>query len=175
MVAAFLVVDGLIHALPLPDWCCALIGMAAILGCGVLFRIIPNTNIDKKVHLGPGVLLFRAGLAALTILAITGAAQIVPPSWAGLFTAFPSASFPLVLIVHTTYGPEQAHAVIKNIPTGLWALVLYSLAISIAYPRLGIYWGTLAGFGVATAYQVGLNVYTRWITSSKIKGCIGKP
>ncbi len=147
----------------------AMAGAAAILGYGALFKIIPNTQIIQKVRLGPAVLLFRAGLAALTILAITGAAQIVPPSWAGLFTAFPAASFPLVLIIHTTYGPAQANAVIKNIPTGLWALVLYSLAISIAYPRLGIYWGTLAGFGVATAYLVGLSIFTR-VFRADLKG-----
>jgi hypothetical protein len=157
-IAGFLAVDGLLHALPLPGWACALVGAAGILAFGFLFRAIPNTRITQKVHLGSGVLLFRAGMAALTILAITGAASLVPPSWAGLFSAFPVASFPLILIIHATYSPEQSHSIIKNIPTGLWALVFYSLTISVAYPLLGIYWGSLAGFGVATVYLLGLTV-----------------
>jgi hypothetical protein len=165
-IAGFLVVDGLLHALPLPGWACALVGAAGILTFGFLFRAIPNTHITKKIHLGPGVLLFRAGMAALTILVITGAASLVPPSWAGLFSAFPVASFPLILIIHATYSPDQAHSIIKNIPTGLWALVFYSLTISFAYPRLGIYWGTLAGFGVATLYLLGLSGVNRYKQSS---------
>ncbi len=157
-LAGFFAVDALLHALPLPGWACALVGAGGILGYSFLFRTIPNIRIGQKIQLGPGVILFRAGLAALTILAITGAANLVPPSWAGLFSAFPITAFPLVLIIHSTYGPAQAHSIIKNIPTGLWALVLYLLTIAFAYPRLGIAWGTLAGFGVATAYLLGLSV-----------------
>ncbi len=156
-MAAFFAVDALLHMLPLPGWACALVGVGAITAYAALFRGIPNTTIRQQVHLGLGVVLFRAGLAALTILAITGAANLVPPSWAGLFSAFPITAFPLVLIVHSTYGPEQAHSIIKNIPTGLWALVLYLLTIAYCYPRLGIFWGTLIGFGVATMYLLGLS------------------
>ncbi len=155
-LAAFFAADALLYALPLPGWACALAGAGGILLYARIFRAIPNAAIRQRIHLGPGVILFRAGLAALTILAITGAANLVPPSWAGLFSAFPITAFPLVLIIHATYGPEQAHSIIKNIPTGLWALVLYLLAIAYAYPRLGIYWGSLAGFAVATAYLLGL-------------------
>lgn len=154
--AAFFAFDGLLHSLNLPGWGCVLVGSAAIAGFGALFRRIPNAVIAQRLRLGPGVLLFRAGLASLVILSITGAAHIAPPSWAGLFSAYPATAFPLLLILHATYGPDQAHTVIRNIPTGLWALVLYSLAVSYAYPRLGIYWGSLAGFGIATLYLLAL-------------------
>lgn len=160
-LAAFFAADVLLYALPLPGWACALAGAGGILLYARIFRAIPNAAIRQRIHLGPGIILFRAGLAALTILVITGAANLVPPSWAGLFSAFPITAFPLVLIIHSTYGPEQAHSIIKNIPTGLWALVLYLLAIAFAYPRLGIYWGTLAGFAVATAYLLGLAATNR--------------
>lgn len=154
-LAGFLAVAGLLHLLRLPPLGCLLAGGGAIVGFGALYRRIPNANIASRVRLGPRVMLFRASLAALVILAITGAANLVPPSWAGLFSAFPATVFPLLLILHTTYGARQAHAVIKNLPTGLWALVSYSLTISLAYPILGIYQGTLLGFGVATVYLLG--------------------
>ncbi len=158
---AFFGLDALLHMLRLPPWGCVLAAATAILGFGALFRQIPNARIATRIRLGAGVLLFRAGLAALVILAITGAAEVVPPAWAGLFSAYPATVFPLVLILHSTYGPEQAHTVVKNLPTGLWALLLYSLTISFAYPRLGIYWGTLIGFAVATTYLLGLAAVTR--------------
>lgn len=158
-LAGFLGASALLRALPPSPWASILIAAAAILGFGALFRGIPNTRIAEKTRLGPRVLLLRAALAALIILGIIGAANLVPPGWAGLFSAFPAASFPLVLIIHSTYSREQAHTIIKNIPTGLWSLVLYSLAVSFAYPLWGIYWGTLAGYAAATLY---LYLYSRF-------------
>ena len=151
--------DGLLHILHLP------VGPALLVGCqrqswvsARLFRTHPQQPaLPKKSTLGPGVLLFRAALAALIILAITGAANLVPPSWAGLFSAFPATAFPLILIIHPTYGHGQAHTIIKNVPTGLWALVLYSVTISFAYPRAGdllghAWWDS----SVATLYLLAL-------------------
>jgi hypothetical protein len=155
-ISGFLVVAGLLLLLPLPAWASLLIAASAIVGFGALFQHIPNTIIAQRIRLGPKVLFFRASLAALIILAIIGAAKIVPSNLAGLFSAFPATVFPLVLIIHHTYGAEQAHTIIKNLPTGLWALVLYTLTISFAYPHWGIYWGTLAGYAVATVYFLGL-------------------
>lgn len=158
-LTGFFGVDGLLQAVNFPSWCSPLIAAAAILGFSAIFRGIPNTKIQQKVSLGAGVLVFRAGISALIILAITGAAGLVPPSWAGLFSAFPATVFPLVLIIHSTYGADQAHTIIKNLPTGLWSLLLYSLTLSYVYPRYGIYLGTLMGFGVATVYLIGLALW----------------
>ena len=98
------------------------------------------------------MLLFRAVLAAVTILVITGIARSVGSAWTGLFSAFPITLFPLILIVHITYDMEHVHTIIKNFPLGLGSLIAYSLTVSLAYPRMGIYVGTLLGFTVATAY-----------------------
>jgi hypothetical protein len=155
-LGGFFAITGLLQLLHLPPLGCVLAGGGAILGFGALFRAIPNASIASRVRLGPRVMLIRAALAAGVILLITGAAGFVPPSWAGLFSAFPATVFPLLLIMHTTYGARQAHTIIKNLPTGLWALVAYSLTISIAYPRLGMYWGTLLGFAAATLYLLAL-------------------
>jgi hypothetical protein len=153
-LCGFFLVDGLLLAVPMPAWACVLTAAAAILGYGAIFRHIPNARIAQRIRLGPKVLLFRASLAAVIIVTIIAAARIVPSSLAGLFSAFPSTVFPLVLIIHRTYGPEQAHTIIKNLPTGLWSLVLYTLTIAFAYPAWGIYWGTLAGYAIATLYLV---------------------
>lgn len=156
---AFFAISAALQGLHLPTWADFLIAAAAILGYGFLFRTIPNTQIVDKVRLGPAVLVFRASLAAMIIVLITGAAKLVPPSWAGLFSAFPSTIFPLLLIIHSTYGASQAHTIIKNVPTGLWALVFYTLCVSFVYPRFGIYWGTLISFGAATVYLLALALW----------------
>jgi uncharacterized membrane protein (GlpM family) len=119
-----------------------------------LFRRIPNVAITRSVRFTPAVMLVRAGLAAAIILAITAAARAVGPAWAGLFSAFPTALFPLMLIVHLTYGKAHVHTIIKNFPLGLGSLIVYGVSVALGYPRLGVGWGTAAAFAAATAYLV---------------------
>lgn len=118
----------------------------------VVGRRIADAGIARRVQLGPLVLLYRAAVAALVIIAITGAAQFVEPELAGLLSAFPATAFPLIVIVHSTYGAAQARTIIKNFPKGAGALVVYSLTVALAYPRWGVGWGTLTAFAAATLY-----------------------
>lgn len=160
-LAVFLATSFILHAFAPPPWAGVLIAAAAIFGFGKLFRHIPNTQITGRIRLGLRVLLFRAALTALIVLTITGAAHTVPPNWAGLFSAFPATVFPLVIIIHHSYGADRAHTIIKNLPPGLWSLVFYCLVISFAYPRLGVYWGTAIGYAAATLYLLGLAAVQR--------------
>lgn len=114
------------------------------------FRGIEESGIKERVKLGFGVLAFRAFAAAAIILAIIEASSFVGPQWAGLFTAFPTTTVPLILILHRTYGIKPVHTVIKNFTFGLASLVAYSLTVSIAYPAIGVFYGTLAAFAGAT-------------------------
>jgi uncharacterized membrane protein (GlpM family) len=120
-----------------------------------LFRSIRNVAITRRVRFTPAVLLLRACLAAGIILAITAAARVVGPAWAGLFSAFPTALFPLMLIVHLTYDKAHVHTIIKNFPPGLGSLMIYGCAVALGYPRLGVGWGTAAAFAAATLYLLG--------------------
>jgi uncharacterized membrane protein (GlpM family) len=155
----FLLTAYLLFSLHLDPWAGMLPTFLAIPLFHWLFQRISNTTITNRTPLGPRVLLFRAAVSALVVIAVTGTAHLVGPEWAGLLTAFPATIFPLILIVHRTHGPGQAHTVIKNVPLGLWALVIYSLTVSFVYPRFGIYLGTLLAFGTATLYLAGLASY----------------
>ena len=94
----------------------------------------------------------RAFLAGFMILIIIGTAKFVGFRWAGLFSAFPSTLFPLILIVHLTYDKVHVHTILKNFPQGLGSLITYLLCVSIVYPVSGIYIGTLISLAVATIY-----------------------
>jgi hypothetical protein len=117
-----------------------------------LFSGIPNVTVARSVRLTPVVLLLRAALAAGIIVAITAGAHAVGPAWAGLFSAFPTALLPLMLIVHMTYDKAHVHTVIKNFPHGIGSLVAYGISVSYLYPAWGVGWGTLTAFGIATVY-----------------------
>ena len=75
------------------------------------------------------ILLIRALVAATIILLVIGAGTLVGPKWAGLFSAFPCTFLPLILIVHYTYDREHVHTIIKNVPRGLGAVIIYVLTV----------------------------------------------
>lgn len=88
-VVAFLAAVGLLLWLHLPVWAGIALTGAAIPTAWWLFRTISNARIQQRARLGFDVLLFRAGIAALIILAVTGVAGRLGPVLAGLLTAFP--------------------------------------------------------------------------------------
>lgn len=126
----------------------------AAVGVAYLLRRIENVKIGSAIRLTFRVLLFRAAFAAAIILAITGAARAVGPRWAGLFSAFPTTLFPLLLIVHLTYGRVYVDTILRNFPRGLGSLILYALSVSVVYPRFGVSLGTVVSLAVATAYLI---------------------
>ena len=131
-----------------------LTALAIALIATTLFCILLRDKKFKQVaksqawsaRLVAGRLIFTAAL----VLVVTGFADIVGPSWAGLFSAFPVALYPLVVLMHREYGPETAQNILGNFPYGLWSVIAYSLTVSLVYPLYGVILGTLLGFAVAT-------------------------
>jgi hypothetical protein len=145
----------LLHYIRLNKFAAALIPIASVFLFVYLFRQIQNATIRERVKLTPGILCLRALLAGFLILIIIGTAKIVGSRWAGLFSAFPSTLFPLILIVHLAYDKTHVHTIIKNFPMGLGSLITYSLCVSIVYPIWGIYTGTAVSLAAASIYLLG--------------------
>jgi len=116
------------------------------------FKKIENTTINKKVQLGSKVLFIRALIASLVVIVITGIAKLVGPEWAGLLSAFPTTLFPLILIIHLSYGKEQVHTIIKNVPKGQWGMTIYIVSLFFLYPLLGVYLGTIISYSLVILY-----------------------
>lgn len=161
-VAAFLAASALLNSLSLGLLAGGLLTVATIVLCTWLFRTIPNAVVSSRVRFGWGVLLFRAMMAAATVLLITGLAAWIGPAWAGLLSAFPITLFPFMLIIHFSYGKAQVYTVIRNYPVGLWALAIYALTVHFAYASVGVGWGTLIGFAMASLYLLGLSQFYSW-------------
>ena len=154
----YLIVIWFLHYIDLNIYIAVLLPISFSLIFIYLFKNIKDIKIDKKVRVNYKILLLRAGFAVLIILIITNIPELVGPKWAGLFSAFPSTIFPLIIIVHFTYSKEHVYTIIKNVPIGIFSVIIYSLLVSIVYPIIGIYWGTLLSLSIATAY---LLVYKR--------------
>jgi len=148
-VAGYIAIIFLLQFLVLDKFTAVLLPLASIPVFIYLFRKIEDSKIKDRVKLRADVLLGRSIAAGSIILAVTETASAVGSKLAGLFTAFPTTVFPLILIVHHTYDAKHVHTIIKNLPVGLASLVAYSLTVSIAYPSIGIYYGTVAAFAAA--------------------------
>ncbi len=162
-LATFLVCNLLLQQLPGYRWISLLVVIVAILVIRTLLKPIKDTHIKAAPTLSgwrrwigskSGSLLFRATMASVTILMITGLSSLLGPEQAGLLAAFPVSFFPLMLILHLTYGSEVLATTIKHYPDGLGSLVVYTLAVSYLYPLLGIHWGTAVCLLLAVGYLV---------------------
>ncbi|MDK2778993.1 MAG: hypothetical protein KYX62_15175 [Pseudomonadota bacterium] len=160
--ACFLLSAAALQYLPASRWLSLAVICAAILLFRTLFRTIPDSTIDRNrsadnrlAHLLSGktaTILFRASIATASILLITGLADLLGPARAGLLAAFPVSFFPLILILHITWGADVLSGTIKHYPDGIGSLAVYALAVSYLYPLLGLHWGTLAALLCSVAY-----------------------
>jgi len=153
-IIGYFIIIYLLHFIELNKFIAILIPILFSFLYIYLFKEIKNIKIDNKVKLSNKTLLMRAFFAALIILLITSIPKFVGSTWAGLFSAFPTTLFPLILIIHFTYTKQHVHTIIKNVPIGMFSLIIYSLVISIVYPLYGIYLGTVISFTVATIYLI---------------------
>ncbi|MEQ5774281.1 MULTISPECIES: hypothetical protein [unclassified Thalassospira] len=136
--------------------------VAAMIVAIVLFRAIENVSISQRVKITHKIVAMRAATAAMIVVAISGAAAIIGPRWSGLFSGFPVTLYPMMLILHWSYGVAPVHTVIRNFPRGMGALLIYIVSVSFTYPRFGIGEGTLLAFGAATIYLVCYSSVVWW-------------
>ncbi len=160
--ACFFSAAALLQFLPAQRWLNLLVIVAAILLFRTLLKGIADVQIDRSQppqhRLGQwlsgktATLLFRASIATVSILLITGLADVLGPARAGLLAAFPVSFFPLMLILHITWGAGVLSTTIKHYPDGIGALAVYALAVSYLYPLLGLHWGTAVSLLCSVAY-----------------------
>ena len=125
------------------------------------FRQIENTKVGRPVKTTALILGIRATAAAIMVLLITGIASVIGPVWSGLLAAFPVSMVPFLIMMHITYGENQALTIIKNYPAGLGALVIYTLTVYFSYMPLGLGIGTLLSFATATIYLIAYASFLR--------------
>ncbi|WP_430461863.1 hypothetical protein ACQUQU_03480 [Thalassolituus sp. LLYu03] len=160
--ACFFLAASLLQFLPANRWLSLLVIIAAILIFRTLLKGIAEVQIDRSLPPANALarllagktatLLFRASIATASILLITGLAELLGPTRAGLLAAFPVSFFPLMLILHISYGGAVLSTTIKHYPDGIGALAVYALAVTFLYPLLGLHWGTAAALLCSVAY-----------------------
>lgn len=170
-LCGYFLAAALLHYLPIRVPTAILASSLSIVFFIRVLRRIDNVMIQKRVNVGPKILLLRSFFAAFFIVVVTSTAGLVGPGWAGLFAAFPITMLPFIGIIHFTYDVEHVHAILKNVPKGLGSLIVYSLVVFLAYPRLGIYIGTAVAYLFATLYLVLIQIAASIPFFSNRKAC----
>ena len=115
--------------------------------------------------------LFRAATASASVLGITTLAHWLEPTQAGLLAAFPVSFFPVLIVLHLSYGAPVVATTIRQYPAGLGAMVVYILAVSFSYPIWGLNQGTAMALAASMLY---LTIYVFFVKTIKQR-LSGKP
>lgn len=152
-LAAFMLAGSLLQWVPglLPVQLVLVTLVIAIFAFG--YRMLPEQPVERRA-MTRGIMLLRGVLAAAIVVLVTALAHVLPERWAGLLAGFPFTMYPLLLLMHASYGPRMVVPIIKHYPAGLGSLVVYALTVALGYETLGIYRGTALGFVAATLYLI---------------------
>ena len=158
----YLLSISIIRTIDFNLWTATAFALICTLGFVRIFKGIKNERIITRARLGWNGMLLRAGIAASCIVTITIAPAELGAGLSGLLSAFPATILPTLLIVHLTYDTKHVHTIIKNVPHGMFSIIIFSVLISLSYPLLGIFLGTMLAFLGSTAYlMVYWQVYQR--------------
>ena len=138
-----------------PDLASNLLAYAATLGLALLVRhAIRRRPAKEKAYGRPPLRAShaqRALLGGTLVIVASLLAERLGPHWGGVFASFPITFMSLLLVAYPNrslpYFLEQSLGVVPSTLN----LVAFILAVHVAYPRLGIGWGTLVAYAAFAA------------------------
>jgi hypothetical protein len=89
------------------------------------------------------------------------AANSLGPVWGGLSSTFPAVYLSTMFLITKSRGPEFARATGKMMLASAPNLIIYSLAVNITYPILGIIAGTIVSYSCAAAFAALVYSFTK--------------
>ena len=147
----------------------SLITLAAV---GYFFHSHDTNKIENKIRMTFPRMIFRSGMAAGFVVAITTFADTVGSQWSGLLIGFPMVFLPLLLIIHITYSGDQIRTIIRSFPLGLVSLIGFLMVASQTIPIVGVNIAILISLGAAFTYLTLLSVVLRRLKPAPVKPSI---
>jgi hypothetical protein len=106
------------------------------------------TSIKKKYRTSQ--ILIRSVFAGSVVASVIIIAQFSPPYLVGIVAAFPAVLLSTMVILVLNQNKEFAQATGKVLILSSSNIVIYGIAVYFCYPAIGLWWGTLVSFLVAT-------------------------
>jgi len=165
-ILAFILSNGLLSLVAGGIWRNLLLSVLATIGFSVWYRLIPAQNIQLAIKLSATAVVVRSLISSVCVVLVTLLAYLDSSTIAGLFAAFPITFFPLLFIIHFSYGKLPVYTLIKYYPLGLGSLIIHSLVVALTYDRWGVTTGTLAGLLCASLYLACYHQLRRFWTKA---------
>jgi len=124
----------------------------ALITASVLFRMGLMEQTVTRIRVTWRMLCIRALSAAVVVVCITETAELVGPQWSGLFSAFPVTILPVAALLHFHYGSTAVLPLFKELPQGMVAIIVFSLAVYTTFPAIGVVPGSCVAYLVAGCY-----------------------
>lgn len=96
--------------------------------------------------------LGRAVFAGLIIVLAVLLAKVLGPFWGGIFSAFPAAFLSTLIILHWYYNGQFLFRIVRGIPLGSPAFVIYAAVASYAFPAFGVWIGTVLSYAASLVF-----------------------
>jgi len=116
------------------------------------------------------LILLKIFVTVAVILLLVAVAEFANPRLAGILAGYPIGTAIVLYFYGFEHGVDFAStsAIFCYFPTGLWAVLSYSLTVTYAYPVYGLFLGTLCGFAVATICLLLFNLSTFYSMGLKL-------
>lgn len=142
------------------------IGLVLIVIGWLIVRKLPQIPHLKPFKMTPGQIAIRSFIGGTVIALIVFLSKTFGNIWGGLFSAFPAAFTSTFIIYYHWQGSHVIPAVAKSLFfPGSIGFIIYSGIAALAFPALGIWFGTLLAY--AATFVFFLIFYI--ISSAKLK------
>lgn len=137
-----------------------------------IFVMVYSLNIMamKRVHIERGekskggksssilTIVIRGLVSGVIIAAITGTASMVGSKWAGIFSAFPSMTYVLILVLHFEEGDNMYPSIIYGFSYSVSTLAVFYILCWFMLPVLGLKHGFIVVYALCIVFLLAVKV-----------------
>lgn len=124
-----------------------------IIVCYLFVRRLPQETAITPVPMNSKHVVIRSLIGGSVVVCVVILSKTLGNVWGGLFSAFPAAFTATLAIYYSVHGRSIIPSVAKALFfPGAVGFILYALVASITFPRVGMWWGTLAAYIVVLTF-----------------------
>jgi len=124
------------------------VGIYYLIRSRMNFAVQPASNRKYNTY----QIIIRSTFAGSVVATVIIIAQFAPPYLVGIVASFPAVLLSTMVILVINQSREFAQATGKILILSSSNIVVYGIAVFFCYPTIGLWWGTLVSFLVATAW-----------------------
>ncbi|MGD8780616.1 MAG: hypothetical protein PVH88_16820 [Ignavibacteria bacterium] len=117
------------------------------------YKYLPKSNKKYSVM----QIIIRAIFAGSIVALIVMLSKILDPFWVGIFSAFPAVLLASMVILVINQSIAFAESTGKLLILSSSNIVVYAFVVFIAYPEIGIIWGTVSALASSFLWVIFIN------------------